>query len=118
MSLAPNSMPNGDSPLHARQYYEYLNGHQQTMYHPDTWHVRWLDLAWLWGFVIALTVALLLWVWHYRTTKQRLYPVDRFGGYTSELAGPAGFFFLALSLILAGWAIALIVGHLVWGQKF
>ena len=43
-------MPSGDSPAKAHQYYEYLQAHQQTMQQADTWHVRWLDLAWMWGF--------------------------------------------------------------------
>ena len=87
---------------------------------PKTWVVDWLSLAWLWGFVIVLTLAILLWVWQYRSTRQKraLYPVDSFGGYTTELAGPATFFFLALIAVLTGWAVVLIVGHLVWGQKF
>ena len=38
--------------------------------------------------------------------------------YTTELAGPSTFFFVLLSLILAGWGVVMIVGHLVWGQKF
>ena len=120
MSLGPHTMPSGESPQHAQQYYDYLQAHQQTMYHPDTWHVRWLDLAWLWGFVIGLVLLLLLWIWQYRTTRQRtgIYPVDRFGGYTSELAGPATAFFLLLTVVLTAFAVAIIVGHLVWGQKF
>ena len=120
MIATPPSMPSGDSPLHARQYYLYQQGHQQTMYHPDTWHVRWVDLAWLWGFLIVLALALIWWVWQYRTTRQRtgVYPVDSFGGYTTELAGPATLFFILLTVVLAGWAVFLIVGHLVWGQKF
>jgi hypothetical protein len=113
-------MPSGDSPEDVRQYYDYLQGHQETMQRVATWHVHWLDLAWLWGFLIALTLAMLLWVWQYRSTRQKkaLYPVDSFGGYTAELAGPATFFFLILTVVLTGWAVAIIVGHLVWGQKF
>jgi hypothetical protein len=88
------------------------------MQHPDTWHVRWLDLAWLWGFAIALSLLALGWLWQYRTTRQRIYPVDEFGGYTTELAGPATLFFILLSVVLAAFAVALVVGHLVWGQKF
>jgi hypothetical protein len=120
MSVVPPTLPSGEAPLKAQQYYHYLQGHQETMYHPDTWHVRWLDLAWLWGFVIVLALGLLFWVWQYRTTRQRtgIYPVDSFGGYTTELAGPATLFFLLLVLVLAGFAVALIVGHIVWGQKF
>jgi hypothetical protein len=113
-------MPSGESPEHARQYYHYLQGHQETMQSAATWHVRWLDLAWLWGFVGALSLIALLWVWQYRTTRQKanLYPIDSFGGYTTELAGPATFFFLVLTVLLTGFAVVLIVGHLVWGQKF
>jgi hypothetical protein len=113
-------MPRGDTPAKVNDYYHYLQGHQETMHAPATWHVRWLDLAWLWGFLIVLALATLAWVWQYRTTRQRtgIYPVDTFGGYTSEQAGPATFFFLLLTLILVGWAVVLIVGHLVWGQKF
>jgi hypothetical protein len=113
-------MPRGDTPAKAQQYYDYLQAHQQTLQPPATWHVRWLDLAWLWGFVAVLSLILVLWVWQYRSTRQKagLYPVDQFGGYTSELAGPATFFFLLLTAIVAGFAVVLIVGHLVWGQKF
>ena len=111
-------IPSGDSPQKAQQYYHYLQGHQETMQAPATWHVHWLDLAWLWGFVGALVLVALLWIWQYRTTRQKIYQADSFGGYTSELAGPATFFFIALTVLLTGWAVAIIVGHIVWGQKF
>jgi hypothetical protein len=113
-------MPSGESPAKAQQYYDYLQAHQQTFQKPDTWTVRWLDLAWLWGFVIVLALVILWWLWQYRTTRQRtgIYPVDEFGGYTSELAGPSTRFFLLLTAILTAWAVAIIVGHIVWGQKF
>ena len=113
-------IPSGDSPAKAHRYYEYLQSHQQTMQEPATWHVRWLDLAWLWGFLIVLALIIILWLWQYRSTRQRaaLYPVDQFGGYTSELAGPATLFFMLFCVIIAAWAVVLIVGLLVWGQKF
>ena len=113
-------MPSGDSPQKAEQYYHYLQSHQLTMQRAATWHVRWLDLAWLWGFLIVLALATLLWIWQYRTTRQRagIYPVDSFGGYTTEMAGPSTFFFILLTIVLAGWAVALIVGHIVFGQRF
>ena len=44
--------------------------------------------------------------------------IDSFGGYTTELAGPATLFFVVLTVILTGFAVVLIVGHLIWGQKF
>ena len=113
-------MPSGDSPAKAQQFYHYLQAHQETMYKPATWHVHWVDLAWLWGFVIALALILMLWVWQYRSTRQKaaLYPVDQFGGYTSERAAPATFFFLVFSVMVTAFAVVLVVGHLVWGQKF
>jgi len=113
-------MPSGDSPEDVRQYYDYLQGHEETMQAPATWHVHWLDLAWLWGFLIVLVLAILLWIWQNRTTRQRtgMYPVDSFGGFTTELAGPATFFFILLTIVLTAWAVAMIVGHIVWGQKF
>ena len=113
-------MPRGDSPAKAHQYYHYLQGHQESMQAPATWHVRWVDLAWMWGFLAVLSLAIVLWIWQYRSTRQKanLYPVDSFGGYTTELAGPATFFFLLLTLIVTAWAVVMIVGHLIWGQKF
>jgi hypothetical protein len=113
-------MPRGDTPQKVNEYYQYLQKHQETLHAPATWHVRWLDLGWLWGFMIVLAVVTLAWVWQYRTTRQKrgLYEVDTFGGYTTELAGPATFFFLLLTLLLTAWAVILIVGHIVWGQKF
>jgi hypothetical protein len=112
--------PSGDSPEKVRDFYEYLNGHQETTRPIQSWHVDWMSLAWLWGFVIVLALIIILWLWQYRSTRQRaaLYPVDQFGGYTSELAGPATLFFMLFCLIVAAWAVVLIVGHLVWGQKF
>jgi hypothetical protein len=113
-------MPSGSSPQTAERFYDYLTAHHQDDYRVETWHVDWMSLAWLWGFVLALVVILLLWVWQYRTTRQRtgIYPVDSFGGYTTEMAGPSTFFFLVLTVLLTLFAVALIVGHLVWGQKF
>jgi hypothetical protein len=118
MTTTPASMPSGESPQHAQQFFDYQQAHQQTFYRPDTWHVRWLDLAWLWGFVIVMAAVLLFWIWQYRTTRQGIYEADSWGGYTSELARPSSRFFIGLSAVLVGWAIVLIVGHLVWGQRF
>jgi hypothetical protein len=113
-------IPSGDTPQKAQAYYHYLQAHQETLQAPNTWTVRWLDLAWLWGFLLVLIVAVLFWIRQYRTTRQRtgIYPVDSFGGYTTELAGPATWFFLLLTAILTGFAVVLIVGHIIWGQKF
>jgi hypothetical protein len=113
-------MPSGQSPEDARQYYDYLQAHSETMQSPATWTIHWVDLAWLWGFLIVLVVAILVWIWQYRTTRQKtgIYPIDDFGGYTTELAGPSTVFFLLLTVVLTGWAVVMIVGHIVWGQKF
>ena len=114
------SMPHGDSPQKAEEYYRYLQSHHESEHLVRTWHVDWVSLAWMWGFVAALSFVILHWVWQYSTTRQRtgVYPVDSFGGFTSELAGPATFFFLVFSAIITGFAVVLIVGHLIWGQKF
>jgi hypothetical protein len=111
-------IPSGDTPQKAQAYYHYLQAHQESLQAPNTWTVRWLDLAWLWGFLVVLVVAVVLWIWQYRSTRQRIYPVDSFGGYTTELAGPATLFFVVLTVILTGFAVVLILGHIIWGQKF
>jgi hypothetical protein len=112
-------MPSGDSPAKAQQYYDYLQSHDQTFQVPATWHVHWLDLAWLWGFLLALVLIILWWLGQYRSTRQRgIYPTDQFGGYTTEAAGPATRFFLLFTVIITGWAVVLAVGHIIWGQKF
>ncbi len=114
------SMPSGDSPEKVKEYYLYLQAHHQTDGRVATWTVDWVSLAWLWGFVVVLALSLVWWVWQYRTTRQRLgiYPADRWGGYTSEMAGPATIFFLVLTAVITAFAVVLIVGHIVWGQKF
>jgi hypothetical protein len=111
-------MPSGDTPTKVQQYYTYLQGRQETDHRVATWTVDWFSIAWLWGFLAALILVILLWIWQYRTTRQKLYPVDQWAGYTSELAGPATGFFLLLVAILTGFAVAMIVGHIVYGQKF
>ena len=69
-AVAPHSMPSGESPQHAREYYHYLQGHQETLHVPKTWTVDWLSLAWLWGFAIVLSLAIVWWIWQNRTTRQ------------------------------------------------
>jgi hypothetical protein len=68
--------------------------------------------------LIVLAATLLWWVWQYRTTRQRIYEVDTFGGYTTELARPSSAFFILLAIVLSAFAAVLIIGHIVWGQKF
>ena len=114
------AMPSGESPQHAEEFYRYLLAHHETEHPVKTWQVDWLSLAWVWGFVAALSLILVLWIWQYRSTRQkpRIYAVDTWSGFTSELAGPATLFFLILTVILTGFALVLIVGHLVNGQIF
>jgi hypothetical protein len=114
------AMPSGSSPEKAREFYEYLLAHHETERRVKTWYIDWLSLAWMWGFVAALSVILIFWVWQYRTTRQKtgIYPVDSWSGFTSELAGPATPFFVLLTAILTGFAVAVIVGHIVDGQLF
>jgi uncharacterized BrkB/YihY/UPF0761 family membrane protein len=114
------AMPRGDTPQKAEEFYRYLLAHHETEHRVKTWSVDWLSLAWLWGFVAALVVILLLWVWQYRTTRHRdrIYPIDSWGGFTSELAGPASLFFLVFVALVTGFAVAIIVGHVVNGQTF
>lgn len=112
--------PRGDTPEKAREFYLYLQGHHQTESRVVTWHVDWTSVAWMWGFLVVLVLALLLWVKQYRTTRQRtgIYPIDRFGGWTSEAAGPATIFFLLFAAMIVAFGIAIIVGHIVYGQQF
>ena len=114
------AMPSGDSPQKAREFYQYLLAHHETERPAKTWSVEWLSLAWMWGFVAALAVILLWWVLQYRTTRQKtgIYSVDDWSGFTSEVARPATRFFVLLTAILTGFAVAIIVGHLVDGQIF
>jgi hypothetical protein len=106
-------------PKRPEDYYHYLQAHHQSDHRVATWHVDWLSLAWLWGFVVAMVVLALLWIRQYRTTRQKgVYLADTWSGYTTELAGPATSFFLVFVFVITAFAVVLIVGHLVWGQKF
>ncbi|MFL5954526.1 MAG: hypothetical protein ACJ76I_10510 [Gaiellaceae bacterium] len=100
-------------------YYHYLQAHHQADHPVRTWGVDWMSLAWLWGFLIVLALLTLLWIRQYRTTRQReVYEVDTWSGYATELAGPATTFFIILSVVVTAFAVVLIAGHLIWGQKF
>jgi hypothetical protein len=114
------AMPSGSAPDKAQAYFEYMNARHQTDGRIETWTVDWLSLAWMWGFVAALALVLLLWLRQYRSTRERdgIYPVDSFGGYATERAGPATTFFLILTAIVVGFAVVLIAGHLIDGQLY
>src|SRR2546429_9998059 len=111
------SMPTGDTPQKVQEFYLYLNGHQETTRPVQPWHVDWMSVAWLWGFVLSLIVVLLLWVRQYRTTRQRrgIYPVDSFGGGASEGAGPAPGVFLPFPAIIVGFPVGLFAWALALG---
>ena len=113
------SMPSGDSPQTAQQYYHYLQAHEIVPHGRDvTWHVDWTALSWMWGFVIVLAVILFFWIRGYRSARQVLSPLDTWAGYTTEAAGPASFFFFLLTLVIVVFGGVMVVGHLISGQKF
>jgi hypothetical protein len=115
------SMPSGESPQTARDYYHYLQGQQVVPHGRDvTWHVDWTALAWFWGFVVVLVVVLLAWVRQYRTTRQRggISPLDTWAGYTTEAAGPATTFFFLFTAVVVAFGAVMVIGHLISGQKF
>ena len=35
----------------------------------ETWHVDWVSLAWLWGFLVALALIAIWWIWQYRRPR-------------------------------------------------
>ncbi len=115
------SMPRGDSPQKAQQYYHYLQSKELVPHGRDaTWHVDWTSLAWMWGFVVVLSVILILWVRQYRSTRQipGISPLDSWAGYTTEAAGPATTYFLVLTAVVVVFGGVMVVGHLISGQKF
>ena len=113
------SMPSGDSPQKAEQYYHYLQAHEIVPHGRDvTWHVDWTALSWMWGFVVVLAVILFFWIRGYRSARQVLSPLDTWAGYTTEAAGPASFFFFLLTVVVVVFGGVMVVGHLISGQKF
>ena len=83
-------------------------------------HVDGNALAWMWGFVIVLVVLIWAWVRQYRSTRQitGIFPLDTWGGYTTEAAGPATMFFFLITAIIVVFGGVMVVGHLVSGQEF
>ena len=114
-------MPTGDTPDKVNGYIHYLQSHHETNGPLVTWHILWNSLGWVWGIWAMIVLALILWIWQYRTTHRRsfLYPVDAWGGYTTESARPARtHFFVYTTLLILGMDVVLIVGHLLWGQTY
>jgi hypothetical protein len=115
------SMPSGDSPQKAQQYYHYLQSHQLVPHgRTATWHVDWVSLAWLWGFVAVLVLLILIWVRQYRSTRgtRGIFPVDTWAGYTSEVAGPATVAFFFITIVVVAFGAEFVIGHLINGQLF
>jgi Ca2+/Na+ antiporter len=115
------TMPKGDSPQKAQDYYNYLQAHQLVPHGRDaTWHVDWTSLWWDWGFVVVLTVLILLWVWQYRTTRSRtgISPIDTWGGYTTERSVHVPLFFYVVTLVIIAFGAEFVIGHLISGQQF
>jgi hypothetical protein len=113
------SMPSGDSPQTAQDYYHYLQAHQIVPHGRSvTWHVDWTALSWMWGFVVVLAVILFAWIRGYRSARQVLSPLDTWAGYTTEAAGPATMFFVLLAVVVVVFGGVMVVGHLISGQKF
>jgi hypothetical protein len=115
------SMPSGESPQHALQYYHYQQSQQLVPHGRDaTWHVDGTALAWMWGFIVVLVVLLWAWVTSYRSTRHKggIFPVDTWGGFTSEQAGPATRFFFIVVLPIVVLGTVMVVTHLIYGQKF
>jgi hypothetical protein len=115
------SMPSGESPQKAQDYYHYLQGQEIVPHGRDvTWHVDWTSLSWFWGFVIVLVVILVAWVRQYRSTRQvpGMSPLDSWAGYTTEAAGPATTLFFLFAFLIVVFGGVMVVGHLISGQKF
>jgi ABC-type xylose transport system permease subunit len=114
-------MPTGDSPKTVNDYIHFLQSHHETNGQLVTWHINWDSIGWVYGILAMIVIALILWVWQYRTTSRRtgLYPVDRWGGFTTESARPATtVFFVYVLAVTVGIDIVVIVGHLLWGQTY
>jgi hypothetical protein len=115
------SMPSGESPQHAEQYYQYLQSHQLVPHGRDaTWHIDSSALGWMWGFAVVLVLVLWAWVRQYRSTRPRgfIFPLDTWGGYTTEQAGPTTLFFFLITAIIVIFGGVMVVTHLINGQKF
>ena len=118
------AMPSGDSPEEVAAVLPLPAGPpvETDTAQSQTWHVDWLSLAWLWGFVIVLSSCCSSgWIRQYRTTRaaaRASSPWTRLGGYTTEARRARVPFFFLFTAVVVVFAIVLIVGHLVYGQMF
>jgi hypothetical protein len=115
------AMPRGDSVAKVQQYYDYLQSRQLTPHgRTETWHVDWVSLGWMWGFVIVLTLIFVVWVRDYRSSHPQIgiSPLDRWGGYTTEAGARVPFSFWIFTLVIVAFGAEFVIGHLINGQLF
>jgi hypothetical protein len=115
------TMPKGDSLPKVEQYYHYLQAHQLSPHgRTETWHVDWVSLRWMWGFLIALALIIVVWVRDYRSSRPQvgISPLDRWGGFTTEAAGRVPLSFWVVIIILVAFGAEFVIGHLISGQRF
>jgi hypothetical protein len=115
------AMPKGDSVQKVHDYYQYLQSRQLEPHgRAVTWHVDWSSLAWLWGFVIVLSIIVVVWIRDYRSSHPQIgiSPLDRWGGYTTEAAGRVPIFFWVVTLAIVAFGAEFVIGHLISGQLF
>jgi hypothetical protein len=114
------AMPRGDSVQTVQEYYHYLQARQLSPHgRTETWHVDWVSLGWLWGFVIVLSLILLVWVRGYRSSRPPgISPLDRWGGYATEAAGQVRWVFWTFTIAVGAFGAEFVIGHLISGQLF
>jgi hypothetical protein len=115
------AMPKGDSVQKVNDYYLYLQGHQLSPHgRTETWHVDWTSLAWMWGFVVVVSLVIVVWLRDYRSSHPQtgISPLDRWGGYTTEAAGRVPIFFWIVTLAVVAFGAEFVIGHLTSGQLF
>ncbi|MEA2312909.1 MAG: hypothetical protein QOE28_2877 [Solirubrobacteraceae bacterium] len=115
------AMPRGDSLQQVHDYYLYMQGRQLTPHgRTETWHVDWVSLAWLWGFVAVACLVAVVWIRDYRSTHPQtgISPLDRWSGETTEAGARVPFFFWLVTLAVVAFGAEFVIGHLVNGQLF
>jgi hypothetical protein len=115
------AMPTGDSVQKVHDYYLYLQGHQLAPHgRTETWNVDWSSLAWVWGFVVVVSILLVAWIRDYRSSHPQtgISPLDRWGGYTTEAAGRVPVLFWIVTLVVVAFGAEFVIGHLTSGQMF
>jgi hypothetical protein len=115
------AMPKGDSVQKVNDYYLYLQGHQLSPHgRTETWHVDWTSLAWMWGFVVVVSLVIVVWLRDYRSSHPQtgISPLDRWGGYTTEAGGRVPIVFWVVTLGIVAFGAEFVIGHLVSGQLF